>query len=163
MKKFTKNIIALFIVTITVCSCFAFNAIIPAEAATKSCGYVINVYDGGKDYSGRYACDSHSDFGKVGLFGKTVKIEFVNYCSQLNKEQRNFYKKYARFNVYVSNNGIVKKCYVNKKIGNTFKIPSGKNMTVWINSRIDSSGWGQFEKQMKSGLPWVYAQYRLKY
>jgi len=162
MKNSLKKIVSLFMTMIVICSCFTFN-VIGVEAATKSCGYVINVYDGGRNYSGRYRCDSHSDFGNVGLFGKKVKIEFVNYCSQLNKDQENFYKKYARFNVYVSSNGKVKKYYGNMKIGDTFKIPKGKNMTVWINSGIDSSGWKQFEKQMKANLPWTFAQYRLKY
>ena len=161
MKKFSKKVFSLFMLVITLCSAFVFPTI-NAAAATKSCGYVVNVFDGGRNYSGRYQCDSHTDFGKVG-WSKNVKIEFVNYCSVLNTNQVNFYKKYARFDVYVSSNGYVKKFYGNKKIGDTFKIPIGKNMSVWICSKIDSSGWNDFKNQMKSGLPWSYAQYRLKY
>ena len=162
MKNVSKKMISLLMGVLTLCSVFVFPTI-SAEAATKSCGMIVNVFDGGRYYSGRYECDSHSDFGKVGLFGKSVKIEFVNFCSQLNSSQVNFYKKYARFNVCVSSNGIVKKFYNGKKLGEKFTIPKGKNMTVWIHSEIDSSGWDQFEKQMKKGLPWSFAQYRLKY
>ena len=161
MKTNSKKMISLFMAVITLCSLFVFPTI-GVEAATKSCGYIVNVYDGGRNYSGRYQCESRSNFGNIG-WSKNVKIEFVNFCSVLNSSQVNFYKKYARFNVYVSSNGIVKKFYGNKKIGDTFKIPNGKNMTVWICSKIDSSGWNQFSNQMRSGLPWTYAQYRLKY
>ena len=162
MKNFFKNVFSVFMAILTLCSIFAFPAI-NVSAATKSCGYIINVADGGRNYSGRYQCYSRSDFGKVGWSGKNVKIEFVNFASALNTNQANFYKQYARFNVCVYSNGTLKKFYANKKIGDTFKIPSGKNMTVGIDSMIDSSGWSQFSKQMKSGLPWSYAQYRLKY
>lgn len=154
--------VSLLMTLLVIGSCFTFTTI-DVAAATKSCGYVVNVYDGGSNYSGRYQCHYQSDFGNVGLFGKNVKIEFVNYCSGLNANQVNFYKKYARFNVYVYSNGVLKKFYNGKKIGDTFKIPQGKNMRVTIDSMIDSSGWNEFGKQMKSGLPWTFAQYRLKY
>lgn len=164
MKKILKRTLSLFMAVITLSACVSFSAI-DVEAATKNCGMIIRVYDGSSNYSGRYQCRSETNFGKVGLFGKKVKIEFVNFSSQLNSSQVNFYKDYARFNVCVCDGNTVKKCYTNMKIGDTFKIPMGKNMSVCIDSRIDSSGWKQFSKQMKSKpmLPWSFAQYRLKY
>lgn len=162
MKKTLKKAISLLLVMTTLCSLLMLPATC-VNAATKGCGYVVNVYDGGRNYSGRYQCNSQTSFGNVGILGKNVKIEFVNFCSVLKSNQVRFYNNYARFNVYVYSNGKLKKFYANKRIGDSFKVPSGKNITVSIDSKIDSSGWGEFTNQMKSGLPWTYAQYRIKY
>lgn len=160
-NRIIKKSISMILVMVTlfsVCSFASFNA----EAATKSGGYVINVYDSSPYYSGRYEIDKTFSFGDIGFFGKSVKIEFINFCSGLTKEQENFYKKYARFNVYVCCGDYVQSFQI-KKVGESFKIPQGKNMKVWIHSRIDSTGWNEFERLMRKGMAWDFGQYRLKY
>lgn len=160
-KDITKRTVSLFMAVLTLYTVCSF-AMIDAEAATKGGGMVVNVYDGSRYYSGRYERDTDFYFGEVGLFGKKPKIQFINFCSGLTGAEENFYKKYARFNVYVISGSTVKSFSI-KKAGDTFKIPKGKNMKVWIHSYIDSSGWNEFEKNMSNGMAWSFAQYRLNY
>lgn len=160
-KDISKRAISLFMAVLTLYSVCMFSTV-DAAATTESGGIVVYVSDGGPYYSGRYERDTDFYIGKVGLFGKKGKINFVNFCSGLTGAEEKFYKEYARFDVCIVKNGIVKKCYF-LKAGDTFKIPSGKNMKVWVHSRIDSSGWEQFRKHMKKGMAWSFAQYNLTY
>lgn len=133
---------------------------IVAEAATTGSSYIVNVYDMGQNYSGRYERDR--DFGnfKAGAFGKSFTIQFCNVYSQLSNSEVSFFKTYARFQVYVYNtNGKLVKFYGNKKIGNKFSIPRG-TYNIVIHSGIDSSGWNRFAANR---WHYTYAQYRLKY
>ena len=132
----------------------------PVEAATTSSHWIINRYDGGNNYSGKYII--YRDWGKfsAGLFGKKFTIQEVNYLSQLSSSEKWYFDKYARFGVYVyKTNGNLYKYYGGLKNGSSFKIPKG-TYSITIRSEIDSSGWSQFSKYAGK---WTYAQYRLKY
>lgn len=154
-----KKVSCLLIACLMLLGICTSTATFTAEAATTSNSYIVNVYDGGRNYKGKY--EIYHDFGtyKGSLTGKKFTIEAINYCSVLPKSDVSYFNTYARFSVYLYKDGYLYKYYDRLKNGASFKLPSGSYKIV-IRSEIDSSGWSQFGAH--TGL-WTYAQYRLKY
>lgn len=154
-----KRIISTLIAITVAFSCIMMISV-TTSAATTGLKPILNKYDGGRYYSGRYQVTS--DFGQLkgSLFGKKYTIECVNYLSQLNNSECGYFGSYSRFGVWICRtNGKVYKYIDGLKHGSSFKLPLGKWKVV-IKSSIDPSGWDSFSYYTNI---WTFAMYRLRY